>query len=1130
MWQVNRQLTSIAIVNALPRPCFEMCFAALAIQESLTHLDLRSNFLEDHGTLLLAKYWSSFRSQRTLVELDVSDNSIGDVGFHALVRTLFADQAWVLTHLRAATNRISDAAIQTLAQLMAAHQSNPLVAIDLEQNNLTGEGFDKLAQSLQSSRHVTRLSLRDNKFVDMTKLVQAMALHPSLADVNLSQDGRDHMKPKGMSELAVLLGNKMQTPKQLVKLDLRHLEMDVETLNTLCRSMRKNMSVTELHVRVDDARSVRLDDQIADSIAEMLRRNVVLKTLTIVIPCLNKKLISRIISAWLLNAGLQSLEMKLGDSHFLFDDTTFPQLQDRLAFRKIVKQPMQKLPMPAAVQDKVLQNSKFLVDVSEFGDRAQWKEIGAGNFGTVYCITFRGQPYALKARKSDDSRDSRRKNEKQLQQIQEVAIIHQLEKSTVESLSKLCVFPIVFSTDTDGSILMVLPLMTEGGLDDYLKKCVTQKPTDIDPDAWDQQSNADLTRVMQDVGMALQQLHAAGVVHRDVAVRNILLNFKAGGSSRLEARLADFGLASNRRYPCDPPEFPVAIWPVDLLRRTRQGHLEFEYTMSGDVYEFGLLIASIQFRLVEFRSELWKTHGHKERPFDVATMVVELRECEECAQAADEASSVQPQSFLRLGHIKSYQLERNASTDNQDEKIAPNEQAQVMSPVVLPNDTSDYAQQNSPSGYRPPIDIGDYAPCNGYQKYRYVNRYAQYTYRTDYERTTALLDESEPRNPYARPTAPTRHFKRSDPDILERIDQFVKRGTNPPLATLIAWCTRYSSGERPSMCMVSCLLQLSPSRPLAELPDMYLEGRRAADREEANAPSDWLFLAELLCTDRNLHVIDWHSVNLNSWGVDCVAAVLNRSESLTSLDLCYNRIGQNISVMADALRKNTTLKTLKLSGNRLGDQGAERLVRALLQHGALTHLSLQNNEIRDQGARALAELLRKNNKITHLHVDANNIGSPGQQALENALSTNTSVLEYTGPGHLLALEARRENRRQGNQLDFSKCALQDQEFTATTLGFVAYFIKAKYEKLLPEVDHQADIAPVVVEKLTAFVGELRTISTLSLHGSLMCICWCTHVFVGRHVTAPICFVRVSVIFHHRDYRQQHRSHFCKNID
>ena len=55
-----------------------------------------------------------------------------------------------------------------------------------------------------------------------------------------------------------------------------------------------------------------------------------------------------------------------------------------------------------------------------------------------------------------------------------------------------------------------------------------------------------------------------------------------------------------------------------------------------------------------------------------------------------------------------------------------------------------------------------------------------------------------------------------------------------------------------------------------------------------------------------------------------------------------------------------------MNNNKIGDQGATAIAKALEVNGALTALSLGGNRIGDQGATAIADALKFNGALTNL--------------------------------------------------------------------------------------------------------------------------------------------------------------------
>ncbi|KAF9578686.1 hypothetical protein BGW38_005403, partial [Lunasporangiospora selenospora] len=124
--------------------------------------------------------------------------------------------------------------------------------------------------------------------------------------------------------------------------------------------------------------------------------------------------------------------------------------------------------------------------------------------------------------------------------------------------------------------------------------------------------------------------------------------------------------------------------------------------------------------------------------------------------------------------------------------------------------------------------------------------------------------------------------------------------------------------------------------------------------------------------------------------VRILTKVLRTNSTLTTLDLYKNKIGDNEAmVLAEALEINSTLVTLNLNENDIGDYGAKVLAEALKINSTLTALDLFYNKIGVYGAKALAEALKINSTLTTLNLDYNNIGDNGTKALAEALKINS---------------------------------------------------------------------------------------------------------------------------------------------
>ena len=127
-------------------------------------------------------------------------------------------------------------------------------------------------------------------------------------------------------------------------------------------------------------------------------------------------------------------------------------------------------------------------------------------------------------------------------------------------------------------------------------------------------------------------------------------------------------------------------------------------------------------------------------------------------------------------------------------------------------------------------------------------------------------------------------------------------------------------------------------------------------------------------------------------GASSLTEALRVNTSLTSLHLSCNSIGdEGASSLSKALRVNTSLTSLDLSQNSIGDEGASSLSKALRVNTSLTSLDLSQNSIGDEGASSLSEALRVNTSLTSLHLSWNSIGAEGACSLSEALRVNISL-------------------------------------------------------------------------------------------------------------------------------------------
>jgi len=88
--------------------------------------------------------------------------------------------------------------------------------------------------------------------------------------------------------------------------------------------------------------------------------------------------------------------------------------------------------------------------------------------------------------------------------------------------------------------------------------------------------------LLLDVALGLQHLHAAGVIHRDIAARNCLL------TAELRAKLSDFGMSRKLRETDDKGKTMEQTGP--LRYESPESLRDRSYSPMSDMWTFGILI------------------------------------------------------------------------------------------------------------------------------------------------------------------------------------------------------------------------------------------------------------------------------------------------------------------------------------------------------------------------------------------------------------------------------------------------------------------------------------------------------------------------------------------------------------
>ena len=159
-----------------------------------------------------------------------------------------------------------------------------------------------------------------------------------------------------------------------------------------------------------------------------------------------------------------------------------------------------------------------------------------------------------------------------------------------------------------------------------------------------------------------------------------------------------------------------------------------------------------------------------------------------------------------------------------------------------------------------------------------------------------------------------------------------------------------------------------------------------------------------------LEHVDLVLCSIGPVGAQHLAQALCLNTSVKTLKLSYNPLGdEGAKALAEMLggngaessgTVNTTLEHVDLSKCRIGPVGAQHLAQALCVNTLVKTLKLSDNPLGDEGARALAEMLggngaessgTVNTNLEHVDLSKCRIGPVGAQHLAQALCVNTSV-------------------------------------------------------------------------------------------------------------------------------------------
>lgn len=112
----------------------------------------------------------------------------------------------------------------------------------------------------------------------------------------------------------------------------------------------------------------------------------------------------------------------------------------------------------------------------------------------------------------------------------------------------------------------------------------------------------------------------------------------------------------------------------------------------------------------------------------------------------------------------------------------------------------------------------------------------------------------------------------------------------------------------------------------------------------------------------------------------------------TSLNLGHLNIDdEKAAIIANALKKNHTIKDLDRRGNQISDDGAKSFAEMLKENNTLTFINFNENMIDDDGAESIANALKFNKSLEDINFGWNYITHRGVEYFESALQRNQKL-------------------------------------------------------------------------------------------------------------------------------------------
>ena len=154
-------------------------------------------------------------------------------------------------------------------------------------------------------------------------------------------------------------------------------------------------------------------------------------------------------------------------------------------------------------------------------------------------------------------------------------------------------------------------------------------------------------------------------------------------------------------------------------------------------------------------------------------------------------------------------------------------------------------------------------------------------------------------------------------------------------------------------------------------------------------------LAKALETNTSLKTLHVERNNLDNQASKAIGAILSQNKSLLRLNASRALFdkSEGYDQIANGLRANTTLQSIRLHRCKLGPDGARAIAAALKtnEKSSVVDIDVHFNKIGVLGAQEIGSMLAVNGKIKKLNLQYNNIGVEGASHIAKGLETNKTL-------------------------------------------------------------------------------------------------------------------------------------------